>query len=149
METFLTFVHVLICVLLVLVILIQPGKSGMGGALGGSSAGTFGAKSPTTILSKFTVAMAVGFMVSSLTLAWLSVREHTVRIDLGLGQDTHYPAAGLALPGDLSIPDQAGEIDGAETGVAAPDQVEQAEPGQQDASDGAGPEDGEIPSGEE
>ena len=117
METSLTLLHVLICLLLVVVVLLQPGKSGMGALGGGSSGGNFGAKSPTTVLSKFTVYMAVGFMLSSLTLAWLSVRDHTVQIDLG--EDTHFPAEGFALPGDLSITPDAEADEG-----QAPDMVD-------------------------
>ncbi len=103
MQTFLMFLHVFVCLMLVLTILLQPGKTpGMGGAFGGAtSAGSFGAKSPTTVLSKITVVIAVGFMLSSLTLAWMSVRDHAVRLDLD--EETHHPTPGLALPGDLSI----------------------------------------------
>lgn len=120
MQTFLILLHVAISLMLVLVILLQPGKTpGMGGAFGGAaSSGNFGAKSPVTVLSKITVIFAVGFMLSSLSLAWMSVRDHTVRIEMA--EDEHHPTPGLALPGDRSLPaDEAeeGEVPEAEAGA--------------------------------
>ncbi len=106
MHTILILLHVFICLLLVLTILLQPGKTpGMGSAFGGaSSAGSFGAKSPTTVLSKITVVIAVGFMLSSLTLAWMSVRDHSVEI--GMDDGTYHPTPGLALPADDPVADE-------------------------------------------
>ncbi len=100
MESILIILHVFVCLFLVLVILLQPGKTpGMGSAFGGSAgAGNFGAKSPVTILSKITVALAFFFMLSSLTLAFLSVRDHQVMIDLA--EETHHPTPGLEFPAD-------------------------------------------------
>ncbi len=66
--------HVLACIALILIVLLQAGKgadigASMGGAGGQALFGTTGA---TTILSKFTTGIAVVFMLTSLFLAYQS-----------------------------------------------------------------------------
>jgi preprotein translocase subunit SecG len=75
---FITVVHVAVCVLLVLVVLLQQGKKdGMGTAFGGGSSSVFGARGAETFLEKLTKVLAVVFMCSSLSLVYLSSRETT------------------------------------------------------------------------
>ncbi|RLC23349.1 MAG: preprotein translocase subunit SecG [Deltaproteobacteria bacterium] len=66
--------HVSVCVLLILIVLLQSGKGAeMGVSLGGGAGQTlFGAGGPATILTKITTAVAIIFMVTSLTLAYMS-----------------------------------------------------------------------------
>ena len=70
MLTLLVTLHVLVCVVLILVILLQTGKGAeMGATFGvGSSSAVFGPRGPTPLLSKITVGAAVIFMVTSLVL---------------------------------------------------------------------------------
>ena len=66
-------VHILACVGLILVVLLQAGKgASMGAAFGGSSQTVFGGSGAATFLAKMTTVVAVLFMVTSLTLAYLS-----------------------------------------------------------------------------
>jgi preprotein translocase subunit SecG len=67
----LVFIHVLICVFLVIVVLLQSGKAAdLAGAFGGMGSQTaFGPRGSATILSKATTIAAGLFMVTSLTLA--------------------------------------------------------------------------------
>lgn len=59
-----------ICFLLVLIILIQPGKSSMGlGQMGGSSQMLFGGSGGQDIFQKITWVLVAIFMVGSLTLS--------------------------------------------------------------------------------
>jgi len=66
--------HVTVCILLILIVLLQSGKGAeMGVSLGGGAGQTlFGAAGPATILTKITTAVAIVFMVTSLTLAYMS-----------------------------------------------------------------------------
>ncbi len=74
METVITVFHIVICLFLMLVVLLQAGKGGgMGSAFGGgSSSGTvFGGSGAGNFLAKMTVGAAVGFMATSMVLAYL------------------------------------------------------------------------------
>lgn len=72
MTTVLTFLHSVICVLLVAVVLLQKSKGdGLSGAFGGGGALTasFGNRGAASLLSRATTVLAVLFMVTSFFLA--------------------------------------------------------------------------------
>jgi preprotein translocase subunit SecG len=76
MVVFFTIVHVLLCVFMIFVILLQPGKdAGMGAALGGGAAtSAFGGRGAVTFLSKLTAVCAGLFFLTSLGLSFVGVR---------------------------------------------------------------------------
>lgn len=77
MLILLTVIHVIICIFLILVVLLQSGKAAdIAGAFGGmGSQTTFGPRGAATALTKATSIAAALFMVTSLTLAVLQTRE--------------------------------------------------------------------------
>jgi len=74
MTILLTIFHVMICVALVMIVLLQTGKGAdMGAAFGGGSSQTlFGSTGAATFLTKSTTFVAVAFMVTSLSLAYIA-----------------------------------------------------------------------------
>jgi preprotein translocase subunit SecG len=76
MLAFVTIVHVLVCVFMIFVILLQPGKdAGMGSALGGGAAtSAFGGRGAVTFLSKLTGVCAMLFFFTSLGLSFVGLR---------------------------------------------------------------------------
>jgi preprotein translocase subunit SecG len=74
LHTPLTVLHVFVCLMLMLVVLIQPGKSGgLGAALGGAGAQQiFGGRGAGNFLTRTTWIAASVFFVTSVTLAYLS-----------------------------------------------------------------------------
>ena len=76
MITLLTVFHVIVCIFLILVVLLQQGKGAdwAGAFGGGGSQTTFGARGAGTILSRATTAAAILFMVTSLALTILISR---------------------------------------------------------------------------
>ncbi len=80
MFTFLLGVHVLVCVILIGIVLVQGGKGAeLGSAFGGGSSQTlFGGRGAATFLGKATTIVAVIFMITSLLLAIISVRQSSV-----------------------------------------------------------------------
>ena len=74
MTTIMVTLHVTFCILLILIVLLQSGKGAeMGISMGGGSGQTlFGSGGPASLLTKITTAVAILFMVTSLTLAYLS-----------------------------------------------------------------------------
>jgi preprotein translocase subunit SecG len=77
MLVFFTAIHVLLCVFMIFVILLQPGKdAGMGAALGGGAAtSAFGGRGAVTFLSKLTAVCAGLFFLTSLGLSFVGVRS--------------------------------------------------------------------------
>jgi preprotein translocase subunit SecG len=73
MYTFLSVVYVLVCLFLILVVLLQPGRGGVGGAFGGGSSQTvFGGSGAGNFLTRLTSVSAALFMLLSATLAFMS-----------------------------------------------------------------------------
>lgn len=72
MITFLYIVYVMVCVFLILVVLLQAGKGGMGAAFGGSSQTVFGSSGAGNFLTRLTVISAALFMMLSAALTYVS-----------------------------------------------------------------------------
>ena len=72
-----TIVHVIVCLFLIIVILLQSGKAAdLAGAFGGMGSQTaFGPRGSATLLSKATTISAAIFMVTSLSLSILATRN--------------------------------------------------------------------------
>lgn len=68
LEGTLTVLFVIVCVMMILAILIQPGKGEGLGAIAGMSTQTFGGAGPTSFLSKLTAGIAVAYMVLVIAL---------------------------------------------------------------------------------
>lgn len=87
--TFTTIIHVLLCVFMIFVILLQPGKdAGMGSTLGGGGAASsaFGGRGAVTLLSKMTGIFAALFFLTSLGLSFVGLRS-------SVAADADVPAA--------------------------------------------------------
>ncbi|MBI1357501.1 MAG: preprotein translocase subunit SecG [Acidobacteria bacterium] len=113
MLILLTVIHVVVCLFLIIVVLLQSGKAAdLAGAFGGMGSQTaFGPRGAATLLSKSTTGAAILFMVTSITLgimqgnrggvAGQSVIERT-------GQTAGEAPAPAPVPGagvqDLPIP---------------------------------------------
>jgi preprotein translocase subunit SecG len=70
--TFLNVIHIIACVFLILVVLLQQGKGGGLSAMGGGGAQVFGGSGAGNFMTRLTAICAVTFMLTSLSLAALS-----------------------------------------------------------------------------
>jgi preprotein translocase subunit SecG len=97
MTTFLTILHVLVCVFLIAVVLLQRGKGAEIGAVfgGGGSSTVFGSRGAGSFLSKLTTAAAVVFMITSLSLAYLWTKASSERLFEGEEEAPPAEAAGF------------------------------------------------------
>jgi len=85
---FVVSLHIVLCIFLVLIIILQPGKGGdIGSAFGGGggTASVFGPRGPTNVLQHATTVVAVLFMGTSLTLALYSNRNMRSGVDVEEG----------------------------------------------------------------
>jgi preprotein translocase subunit SecG len=74
-------VHIIVCVILVLVVLLQSGRGAdLAGAFGGGATQTaFGSRGPASFLSKMTTIAAVVFMLTSLGLSLITTSRPEVK----------------------------------------------------------------------
>ncbi len=72
-----TVVHVIVCAILIVVVLLQHGKSAdIAAAFGGQGSQTaFGPRGAATLLSKITTGSAILFLVTSFTLSVLASKQ--------------------------------------------------------------------------
>ncbi len=77
MPLLLVIVHIVVCIALIMIVLLQTGKGAdMGAAFGGGSSQTlFGSTGASTFLSKATTGVAVVFMITCMSLAYLSTNR--------------------------------------------------------------------------
>jgi preprotein translocase subunit SecG len=107
-----TVVHVLVCLFLIAVVLLQSGKSGdIAAAFGGQGSQTaFGPRGAATALSKATTWSAIIFMVTSITLSIYASRKtggpHSALSDLKPSQTKSQPATPATPPAAPATPTQ-------------------------------------------
>ena len=103
MSILLIVIHVVVCIALIMIVLLQTGKGAdMGAAFGGGGSQTlFGSTGGTTFLTKVTTAVAVIFMLTCLSLAYMStnqqpksiVADKPAPVDQPAGETPAAPAA--------------------------------------------------------
>ncbi len=76
-QYLLVFVHVVVCLFLIVVVLLQSGKAAdLAGAFGGMGSQTaFGPRGSATLLSKATTISAILFMLTSISLSIVATRN--------------------------------------------------------------------------
>ncbi|OZA27997.1 MAG: preprotein translocase subunit SecG [Hydrogenophilales bacterium 17-61-9] len=79
MESLVWVVHIIVAISVIALVLLQHGKGAdMGAAFGGGSAGSlFGSTGSANFLSRSTAVLATLFFLTSLTLAYFGLQEHT------------------------------------------------------------------------
>ena len=122
-------IHILVCLGLIIVVLLQSGKGGgLAGAFGGAGGvgAVFGGQAAATFLTKATRYLAIGFMLTSLSLA-VTVRGSLGGGTVSEGLEGRQPSAATTageivpqegvpaeLPGAGMETEVAGEAGGAE-----------------------------------
>ncbi len=109
MHIFITIIHVIACVVLILVVLLQAGKgASMGAAFGGSSQTIFGSSGPGTFLGKLTSAIAIIFMVTSLSLSYMAVHKGSSLLDAPRQRTEKKTPAAPVPPAAPAMPAEGG-----------------------------------------
>ena len=89
MYALLLLVHLIVCIALVGVVLMQSGKGGglAGGAFGGSAQTVFGGRGATDFVTRATMVLGAAFFITSLTLALMSTGTTRAGASRSLIQD--------------------------------------------------------------
>ena len=121
MIIFFQIIHVVVCLLLVLIVLLQSGKGAdLAGAFGGGGSQTaFGARGTATFLSKLTTGAAVVFMLTSFTLSLLTSQNESRSIM----QDAPTTSTQQSSPSENPT---AGEVPQSSESISAPAQKDPA-----------------------
>jgi len=101
MNGLLLTLHVIVSLLLIGVILLQPGSKGggLGATFGGGGANSaFGARGAAPFLAKFTYYLAAGFMVTSLVIEVLIVKANRSVLDRAAAVKTAPAKPAPAIP---------------------------------------------------
>jgi len=130
----LLLVHILICVALIIVVLLQSAKGeGLAGAFGGGgglSGAVSGGRGAASFLSKATTVLAILFMVSCLSLSLLSAGKGVTQASVGESAVTQ--AAQQEAAAQQAAQQQAGQPQ-QEGQTASPEDLLGGEQGQQPA----------------
>ena len=110
---FLYTIHVLTCIFLILVVLLQRGKGADLSVFGGGSTqAAFGARGTATLLHKLTVGFFVAFIVTTLSIAMVQGRTHGTTVFSGeeaaATEETATPAGEAGGTEEASATGEAG-----------------------------------------
>jgi len=119
-------VHVVVCLFLIVVVLLQSGKAAdLAGAFGGMGSQTaFGPRGSATLLSKATTLSAILFMITSLSLSILATKN----AGLGTSVLESAPKAGIpakSAPAPVPSPVQSQPQGGVNLPLQVPAQTPQ------------------------
>jgi preprotein translocase subunit SecG len=90
--------HVILCAFLILVVLLQQGKGADLSVFGGGATMTaFGARSATSLLHKLTVGAFVGFVLTTMGIAYY--QSHVSGASVMTGAHARRPASAPVAPG--------------------------------------------------
>ncbi len=107
MSAMITVLHVVVCIFLVAVVLLQRGKGAEVGAVfgGGASSTVFGSRGAGNFLTKLTTGAAIVFMLTSLSLSYLNTAAQQDRLfgDGVIEEDLEDPEESAPLFEELGI----------------------------------------------
>ncbi len=130
MNLLIVVIHIIVCIALIMIVLLQTGKGAdMGAAFGGGGSNTlFGATGASTFLSKMTTVAAIVFMLTSLTLAYMASNRSNVSIlDEPPAAQQNAPAQTVDEPGTQPEPQEAAPASDQQD--AAPTTTQEADTG--------------------
>ncbi len=144
MYILLVIIHVLACLGLILIVLLQRGKGAdLGAAFGGSSQTVFGSQGAGGFLARLTTVSAVVFMVTCLTLAYLSFH----RAQATVMPKTEQASPAVPAEGETEVAETAAESGGAAEQGSAEQGTATGSSGQAGEQSGAGAPDEAGPAG--
>ncbi|MBW1975009.1 MAG: preprotein translocase subunit SecG [Deltaproteobacteria bacterium] len=105
MHTILIIFHVIICLLLIAIVLLQTGRGAeIGAAFGGASRTLFGATGATTVMGKVTAVIAVLFMANCLILTYYSGHPVSKSVMDRPAKEQTTPTLPAAKPVNVVVP---------------------------------------------
>lgn len=107
MQSLILTLHIIVCILLVILVLLQSGKEGMGVIFGGGNSSVFGSSGAGGILAKLTTLMAIIFVITSLSYTYVS-SSRPASESVILNVQIEKPAAEAAKPAEEKKAEEPG-----------------------------------------
>ncbi len=110
MQTLILTLHIIVCVLLVILVLLQAGKEGMGVIFGGGGGSVFGSSGAGGLLSKLTAFTAALFLFTCLSYTYVTSERNaddSVILDVQIEEVTPATPPQEAAPQDAAPQDAA------------------------------------------
>ncbi len=99
MQTLILTLHIIVCVMLIILVLLQAGREGMGVIFGGGGGSVFGSSGAGGLLSKLTAFMAVLFLFTCLSYTYVSgVRSNDDSVVLDVQLEETVPPTTTTAP---------------------------------------------------
>lgn len=103
MNSLIITIHIIACITLVVLVLLQSGKEGMGVIFGGGGQTLFGSTGAGGLLSKLTAGAATIFFITSMVFTYMSTQQHTapresIVLDMPVTSTPVAPAVPEATP---------------------------------------------------
>ncbi len=107
MYGFLVMLHIIVCILLICVILMQASKGGgLAGTFGGAtSSAVFGGRGAGNFLTKLTAGLAIAFMMLAILISLVNVPSNTASSIVQEKASERVSTPGEDLPRPLSLPE--------------------------------------------
>lgn len=124
MQSLILTLHIIVCFLLVVLILLQSGKEGMGVIFGGGNSSVFGSTGAGGILAKLTTLMAIIFVVTSLSYTYVTSSRPTsesVILNVQIEEPQKPKENAPAAPAEKPKAPEASQSSPAQTGSASPE----------------------------
>jgi preprotein translocase subunit SecG len=109
MPTIIAIIHVVVCLFLVVIVLLQHGKGADIGATFGGGNTVFGSEGPVPLLNKVTTGAAIIFMLTSITLAFLSAKSGTRSVMQSAPLSKSLPVEQPLETGPVKVPMPSGD----------------------------------------
>jgi preprotein translocase subunit SecG len=100
-TTLILIIHIIVCIALILMVLVQSGKGADIGAVfgGGGSQTVFGSAGATPFLSKVIIGASIVFMVTSIALTYISGKKgSSITEGSIMNEQTTAPSSTPAIP---------------------------------------------------
>ncbi len=94
MNTLLIIIHVIVCLIIIFIVLLQVGRGAEAGAMFGGTGQVQTMRGQSTFIGKFTTAMAVAFMLTSFFLTYDTSNQAKSSVTETIKVEEKAPVAG-------------------------------------------------------
>lgn len=100
MNSLLIAIHVIVCIIIIFIVLLQVGRGAEAGAMFGGSGQAQSLRGSATFIGKFTTAMAIAFMLTSFLLTYSTSQKTKASVTEKITQEQTQSAPAQPAPAE-------------------------------------------------